>query len=522
MPTRRHLRVLLPVLALGVASPAFADTTPADAAKLQSELHDWLNALFAPLLPADVQPVSVTPDGDGFRLRVEAPPSLDDNIPPGSAISLKATPTADGMWELDDVALPSPLVITLPPRPQAAPPPGAMQGLPSTPSAPAKPAPAPRVWRLNTAKTTYRGLFDPTLTRPSHFEATSEETTTQHGNVEAHVGKTQSAVDWTPTRDGRLDLVSHSASEAVSERFMQPDGLPGEMTWSHAESHSQISGLSPTRLRAAVQQISQIVDEEKQAPPMPPSRDQSVALFDTLFGVADEATADGDVSDLAMRVRDLAFGADDVHLGATLASVDGQPHIQTRIAVRGLNIASLSPGVWHDLAPHDATLTLGIGGVSKERLRQFLLASLDFPPGPAGVVARHLATAQLMMGGTDFTIDELAFNLGDTRLEGHGQVHTQPGGPGPGGPGALVGSADIEATDLDKLVARATQEPQLASAAPFLIIARGLAKQDGDKMRWHIEVANNTVTVNGTDLRALMQPSRGPRPAPAPLPPARP
>lgn len=518
MPNLRHLRLVLPALLLCAGQPAFAAATTADAVDLQTQLHDWLSGLVAPLMPAELQPVTVTPDGDGFRLRVESPASLDDNIPHGSALTLKATRTEDGMWALDDFTMPSPLVITLP-APKTPP---AAPSQPATPPVPAQPT----VWRLNTAKTDYHGLFDPTLTRPSHFETTREASTTQTGVGETHVGKTSASTDWTPTGGGLLDVASHSSTEEMNERFMQPNGTPGELAWTHSESHSQISGLSPAQLRTAIQTISQMIAQAKKAPQTPPGRDQVMAIFDSLFGIADSMTAEGDVSGLAMRFQPVVFAVDNAHLSTSLNSQDGSPHLQTKIAVDGLQVPSIATGVWQELMPHDIAFAFSGGGVTKERLRQFLLASLDFPPGPAGAQARSQAIAQLMAGGADYAIDELAFNLGETTLHGQGRMHWA-------GPNQITATADIEATDLDKLTARASTEPQLGQMLPALVIARGLAKQDGDKLRWHIDFANNVLLVNGADLRALMQPAQprpgaaGPnaspaRPAPTLPPPSKP
>ena len=518
MSTRRLLRtVLAAMLLLCAGRPALSATTTADAADVQAQLHDWLANLFAPLIPADLQPITVLPDGDGFRLRVESPTMLDANVPHGSALTFKATRTADGMWALDDLTLPSPLVITLPTTPPPTVPGPSVQG--PTPT-------APTVLRLNTTQTIYRGLFDPTLTRPSHFETASEGTKSQSGVADASVGHSASSSDWTPTGDGRLNVISHSSAEAVHERFMQPNGTPAEWGWTHSDSTSRISGLSPSQLRSVIQTISQIAAQAQKAPQTPPGREQALAVFDSLFGVADSMTMEGDMSGLARRRQTVALAADDVHSSAAMASVDGRPHVQTRIALQGLDVASLAPGALHELMPRDITLAMGVGGVPKELLRQFLSASFDFPAGPAGQDARNQALARLTASGVDYAIDELAFNLGETALRGQGRMHWT-------GPNQITATADIEATDLDKLTARASTEPQLTQMLPILILARGMAKPDGDKLRWHIEMANNVLLVNGTDLRALMQPPQprpgagGPnaspaRPRPVQPPPTRP
>ena len=61
----------------------------------------------------------------------------------------------------------------------------------------------------------------------------------------------------------------------------------------------------------------------------------------------------------------------------------------------------------------------------------------------------------------------------------------------------------LSATGLDELTTQARTNPDLQQALPVLVMLRGLAKPDGDRLMWDIASDGPTVTVNGIDLSQL-------------------
>jgi len=56
----------------------------------------------------------------------------------------------------------------------------------------------------------------------------------------------------------------------------------------------------------------------------------------------------------------------------------------------------------------------------------------------------------------------------------------------------------------DALMDRIKADPTLSQALPFLVLARGLAKPDGDGLAWDIAFdETKKVVVNGTDLSRI-------------------
>jgi hypothetical protein len=49
----------------------------------------------------------------------------------------------------------------------------------------------------------------------------------------------------------------------------------------------------------------------------------------------------------------------------------------------------------------------------------------------------------------------------------------------------------------------AKTQPALKRALPMILLARGMARPQGDRLLWDIAYTKGHVTVNGTDLSAL-------------------
>ena len=70
-------------------------------------------------------------------------------------------------------------------------------------------------------------------------------------------------------------------------------------------------------------------------------------------------------------------------------------------------------------------------------------------------------------------------------------------------PDAWHGEAHLIATGFDDLATQARTNPDLQQALPVLIMLRGLAKPDGERLVWDIVSDGPSVTVNGLDLSQL-------------------
>ena len=71
------------------------------------------------------------------------------------------------------------------------------------------------------------------------------------------------------------------------------------------------------------------------------------------------------------------------------------------------------------------------------------------------------------------------------------------------GPDRYAGRARVVLTGFDALMAQARDDPNLRDAAPVLIMARGLARPEGDHLVWDVVADQSGATVNGVDISGL-------------------
>jgi len=514
MTLLRPLLTALCATILFIAPPAHADTTAEDAAAVQAQLHDWLTNLVAPMLPADAQPVTVSPDGDGFLLRVNSPASANAVIPQGSAVTLKATRLEGGRWALDGLTLPSPLIITIPARSIA------------HAHHPDSPDNQPNTITINTEKATYQGIFDPSFTTASHFESHSEGTSSSSPASESEAGSTTSSMDMEPLGEGRMLLRTHTSTNALHQRFMQANGTPGELAWSHSETKAKAESFSPGTLADLIRALSPLLADHSGARLSPEQHDVWNRAVADLFSISGPISSESDISDITLRVVGGVISAGSVHVGTRFETRKAAPYLTLHLALHDLQIPTLPRGGTADLLPHDLTFGLHLGGIPDADIRQFLL-SLSDDVGAADAAGRQQQQLALLgQNGFDVGIDTLAFSLDTTAISGHALAHIS-------GQQQMAMSGDFAAEHLDALLTRASQDPRLMQSLPILTIARGLGKQDGTTTRWHIEAKNNAILVNGFDIRAFVPRSAAQRPqpaapaspiapAPTPKPPARP
>ena len=516
MTILRPLRIALPAVILLHTLPARADTSAGDAQALQAQLHDWLAGLVAPLMPPDAQPVHIEPEGDGFRLRVESPQAADAYIPHGSAITLKATRLEGGRWALDDLTLPSPLTITLPARPVP----------PAAPGAPPAAPNVPDTITFNAANTHYRGVFDPSFATASHFESTSANLRSSTDAALSETGSAASTTDLQPLGNGRVALHASSTTHEGHQRFMQADGMPGELAWSHSESTSTVDTLSPGDLADLIRAIAPLAAGIV-GPQLTP---EQVALWNRavadLFNVTGPISSDSEISDITLRAANGVVALESLHVGARLDVQHDAPTFALHVGLRNLQFPTLPRGTMADLMPHDLSLALHVGGIPSSNIRQILLNLPDDARAPDLAERQHAQLTTLFERGVDIGLDELAFHLGSTAISGHALAHLTY-------PQKIAISGDFAAENLDALLLRASQDPHMAQSVAVLTIARGLGKADGATTRWHIDVQDKTILVNGFDMSAFSArpapaqprsaaPASPAAPAPTPKPPAKP
>jgi hypothetical protein len=226
----------------------------------------------------------------------------------------------------------------------------------------------------------------------------------------------------------------------------------------------------------------------------PPARAQLRALIqalpDLLTGVKLEETVDGlqveiaGMGGLALQRMVLGFGGE---------APDGNLHAWVELGLDGLDTQSLPPKMTAYL-PHHLELRPSVSGIRTADLSKLALDATEEGAGN-DTLAPDIA-AIFAQGGVNLAVNTLSFDLGPAKVEGVGKVVVLS-------PDSWHGEARLAATGLDELTAQARKDPELQQALLVLMILRGLAKPDGNRLVWDVASDGTAVTVNGIDLSGL-------------------
>jgi hypothetical protein len=176
-----------------------------------------------------------------------------------------------------------------------------------------------------------------------------------------------------------------------------------------------------------------------------------------------------------------------LRLGIDGAAPDGMLHAALDIMLDGLAVQDQQPQRTA-LMPHHVELRPSVAGVSMADLTALALEATDPDVDQARLQAD--AATLLTHGGVTVGLDALAVDLGPAELHGSGHVLVTA-------PDEYQAEARVTATGLDELMKQASGNPDLQQALPFLAIARGFARPEGDRLVWDIVAGTAGLTVNG-------------------------
>jgi hypothetical protein len=207
----------------------------------------------------------------------------------------------------------------------------------------------------------------------------------------------------------------------------------------------------------------------------------SVTLQETLDGVQVEMAGVG-----GMSIKRFLLG-----MGGE--APDGRLHAWIDLALDELASPSLPPKIAAYL-PHHVRIKPSLSGVLMADLHTLARDATEdgmgkdrFAPDVDAIFAH---------GGFRLGLETLSFDLGAAKIDGTGEVTVVSSD-------TWHGAAHLVATGFDDLAAEARNSPELQSALPALIMLRGLAKQDGERLVWDIVSDGPKLTVNGLDLSQL-------------------
>jgi hypothetical protein len=481
----RHTALcLLLLLPCGVRAD---DIGPAQAQALQQQLKDWFAGLLGPGATASDLPLQITGEGDHYR--ATWPISGLDSPASGAAVTAEARPLDGGRWAIDGIKLPDSASFTV--------------TMPDTgdngTSGPMKAA-------LAVGRQDSHGVIDPALATPStlHIDlgnlAITTDSAKQH--QEQRVDRYAVETSLKPAQDGRLDATMDASIEGWKTAAQTEGQAALAIGAQRVHALGRVAGLTRDKVAGLVSAMNglfqalppDVVEKHDKGEIPPPARAQLRALIealpDLLTGVKLEETVDGlqvevaGMGGLALQRMVLGFGGE---------APNGNLNAWVEIGLDGLATPSLPPKMTAYL-PHHLELRPSISGIRTKDLSKLALDATE--EGAGGDRLAPDIAAIFAHGGVNLAVETLSFDLGPAQVEGVGKVVVLS-------PDSWQGEARLSATGLDELTAQARKDPELQQALPVLMMLRGLAKPDGNRLAWDIASDGTAVTVNGIDLSGL-------------------
>jgi hypothetical protein len=477
----------LVLAALLVPGAAMAQSvTPEQATQLRLQLNDWIAGLLGPSVKLPDLPLKVTADGDHYDLSL---PILGLEVPTGDpAMSAELRPLDGGRWSLEKARFPGTgsFAITLPDT--GASPGGPMKGT------------------YSVGKQDLHATIDPSFASPStshtEMEAFAVAMDAPKRHQEEHIDRMVGDAVLTPAKDGRLDMKSEATVEGWKSAALD-DNKPA-MAFGAKRVHmtSQAEGIDREHAANLVSAVAAFIgampngpekqDGKTNLPPLAKAQLQLVtaAMEDLVSSVSVQESLDDMQVEIAgkggatIKHLQLGFGGD---------APDKTLHAWLDIGFDGLDSPTMPPQFATYLPKH-FEIKPTLSGVPTAVLRKLAMdVSADDPTKqPMGPdIAAIFAS-----GGAVIGLETLSFDLGPATLKGTGDVTVTS-------PSTWRGQAHVVATGFDQLTAQARENPDLQQALPVLVMMRGLAKPDGNKLVWDIASEGPKLTVNGMDMSAL-------------------
>jgi hypothetical protein len=438
---------------------------------LEQQLRAWLSGLTGVAVPE--LPLRITPEGDHYRAAL--PIGSGDKA---GSISATLRPLDGGRWAVEDFALPPTSHFTM--------------RVPA-PDDPTRTVPAEAT--LNLAGQDGRMLVDPSLAGPSSFEARLRGVTLDvaGGGQEQHqqMDRYETHGTATPAAGGRLDFVQDATLEGWRIAAQPASGEPFALQARTLRANARLDGLNLDRLAPVVRAVLALTaaQEGDEAATRAALHRLVEALRDSVRSGRIEESFDH--LQIAMAGQEATIGT--LRLAFAADAPDSRLAGSIGLEMAGLEIPSLPPG-FTPWVPRRIVLHPVLSGVGVAELTRLALAATATPPDDQ---ARDAALAALFNGpGVTIGVDPLTIELPAARLDASGSVVVR-------GPDRYAGHAKVVLTGFDALMAQAQDDPNLRDAAPVLILARGLAKPEGDHLVWDVVASESGATVNGVDISSL-------------------
>lgn len=474
---------------LVAAGGAAGEIGPAGARALAAQLRAWFSGMLGPDAPE--LPVRAEVEGDHYRVVVPLLGIRTQAAEP--AVSAAARRLPDGRWRIEDVRFPGYFSYTTKPMP---------------------PDPRPGTATVFIRDQHAQATIDPDLTLASSFGLDGANiviTTTGPARTrEQRIDRYTATGKVTRAEGGLLDVSTTTEFEGWRTLTIAPDVVSGGSSLRSATATAHIEGLKPSQVGpaiAALVSLSAALPASTRAPSgtgnhvgLPDLPPQGLAALNRLVavlpGIATALRIDETLEGVQFEIAGIGDAAiDRVRLGFGGEAPAGLLPAWFDLGLEGLSIRGL-PNMPAALAPRMASFRPSVSGIPVPALHR-LLAALTEPGGSRPGRLNPDVAALFAEGSLTVGIEALDVAIGPAEFTGAGSLLLLS-------PTEREGQARIAATGFDALVEQMRADPRLVAALPVLILARGLARVDGDRLVWTIAIdRSGRIAVNGVGLPGL-------------------
>lgn len=523
-------------VAVGLAAlapnPAAAQSATIDPAQMQSQLRTWFSTILAPAVTLPEPPLTVTREGDTYLLTL--PASLWSGAA-GEDIAAELRPIDGGAWTIEKLRMPLK---------------GQFSATMPNPSGPPEAFDA----RYQIGEQSVRGVIDPGMRRRSSVNADMRDMVLdirsgaqkQLQRLERY-GFQASVI---PGADGRFDVTQDATMNGWETSAEVGPGTTTEMGMRRGRVAMRLEGVRSDRLGSAFAVVKDLIaialnpTSGAVAPTggapsggTPPAgtplagtpgkadagggdipeaaRLKLRELIEAFRGLADRMEAEETLDDLIVTIPVVGkLGLSQFAFGMGAEVPDGRLRAWTELSMSGLQ-SDMIPPAMRDYVPSRVAMRPVISGVPTDRIFSLMLRATESNPDMDALLAE--ATTLLSSADTVIGVESMAIDLDPVKLSGTGRLRlfkdAAAGAKGQAAPELAGIEARLTATGLDALMAEANKKPELRQALPFIAMARGMGRQEGDKLVWDLAITESQALVNGVDLFATPPP---PEPKPQP------
>jgi hypothetical protein len=475
-------------LLLLLSRAAWADDIGPDQAQaLQQQLRDCLAGLLGPAIKQPELGLRVTGEHDHYVVTWPIPGLAGG--PGQAAATANLRPLDGGRWSVDEMKLPpsGTFTMTVPETGEAG------KGTPVN-------------VQFSVGRQDTHGVIDPGLTTASKLHTEMSDLVAASDSAKQHqeqrLDRYVADTVLSPAQNGRLDLSMDAAASGWKSATQINGGTPMAIGIQTMRAVGQISGVNRDRFTELLAATSGFIGAlppdiatrndklDLPAPVRAQLRLMIESLQDMLISARLEETVDGlqleiaGMGGLSIKHLLLGFGGE---------APGGRLHAWIELGVDQLTSPSLPPNVATYL-PHHVELKPSLAGIPTAELHKLVMDATE-TGADSSTLAPDIA-AIFSHGGAELGIETLSFDLGPAKVAGTGRVTITS-------PGSWRGEAHLVATGFDELATQARANPDLQQALPALIMLRGLAKPDGERLVWDIVTDGPSVKVNGLDLSQL-------------------